>query len=123
MSKTIQIFICLLSVFFFKSVLAQGIASNALQPEIVTVTVKASQYSASDIGISVLVYKLPQVINSQSKEASPVVIFSHGRTGTIAGRAALKNPVNPNIVRYWHSHGYSVAVSYTHLTLPTICSV
>ena len=111
MSKTIQIFICLLSIFFFKSVLSQGVASNALQPEIVTVTVKASQYSASDIGISVLVYKLPQVINSQSKEASPVVIFSHGRSGSIAERAALKNPVNPNIVRYWHSHGYSVVAA------------
>lgn len=106
MKNTIQILICLLSVFALKNALSQSSGSNALQAEIVNVTVPANQYLASDTSMPVLVYKLPQ-----SKEKSPVVIFSHGRPSTVAARAAQKNPVHPDIVRYWHSHGYSVVAA------------
>ena len=106
MRKTIQIFICLLSGFFVKSALSQSGVSNALQPEIINVTVPAFQYLASETPMPVLVYKHPE-----AKEQSPVVIFSHGRPGTLAARSAQKNPVHPNIVRYWHSHGYSVVAA------------
>lgn len=106
MKKNIQILICLLSFFALKNALSQSSESNALQAEIVNVTVPANQYLASDTSMPVLVYKLPQ-----SKGKSPVVIFSHGRPGTLAARAAQKSPVNPNIVRYWHSHGYSVVTA------------
>lgn len=106
MRKTLQIFICLLSGFFLKSALSQSSGSNALQPEIVNVTVPASQYLPSDTAMSVLVYKLPE-----AKETNPVVIFSHGRPSTIAARAAQKTPVHPDIVRYWHSRGYAVVAA------------
>lgn len=106
MKKTIQIFICLFSIFFVKDSFSQSGGLAALQPEVVNVTVPAFQYLASDTPMPVLVYKLPQ-----AKDKSPVVIFSHGRPGTLAARAAQKSPVHPNIVRYWHSHGYSVVAA------------
>lgn len=111
MKKTIQTLICFSCAFIFTNAFSQVSGSNALQPEIVNVTVPAFQYLPNDTAMPVLVYMLPQGLNSQSSVASPVVIFSHGRPGTLAARAAQKNPVNPNIVRYWHNRGYSVVTA------------
>ena len=87
---------------------SQGKNPNSLQPEIANVIVKASTYSLTDITIPVHVFKPPQSLFGQPKESWPVVIFSHGRSSAEAARAAEKNPVNFDIVRYWHSKGYAV---------------
>ena len=86
-----------------------------MQPEIINVTVPAFQYLTSETPMPVLVYK-----NPEAKEQSPVVIFSHGRPGTLAARAAQKSPVHPNIVRYWHSHGYSVVAASEFFAAPAV---
>ncbi len=111
MSRSIQILMFLLPVLVGNATLAQGINSNDIKPEIVTVQVKAFEHSSTDVEMPVLIYKISSVNNSQSKEPSPVVIFSHGRPGSLAARAAQKNPINLNIVRYWHSRGYSVVAA------------
>jgi hypothetical protein len=85
--------------------------SNEMKPEIVNFLVKAFEYSSIDVEMPVFIDKMPSINNSQSKEPSPVVIFSHGRPGSLAARAAQKNPVNLNIVRYWHTRGYSVVAA------------
>jgi len=84
---------------------------NPLAPEIVSVIVNASPYASADITIPVHVFKPPQRQADQAQESWPVVIFSHGRSGAWASRAAQKNPVNFNVVRYWHSRGYAVVAA------------
>jgi dienelactone hydrolase len=111
MRSTIQTLIFLLPFTLCEITLAQGNHTNEIKPEIVNVLVKSFEHSTTDVEISVLVYKIPNANNSQSKEQSPVVLFSHGRPGSLAARSAQKNPVNLNIVRYWHSRGYSVVAA------------
>jgi dienelactone hydrolase len=41
----------------------------------------------------------------------PVVIFSHGRSGTLEERAAQKTPISSALVRYWHGKGYAVVAA------------
>lgn len=89
---------------------SQGSNQKILSTEIVSVIVNASPYSSADITIPVHVFKPPKS-KGDEKESWPVVIFSHGRSGSAAARAALKNPVNLDIVRYWHTRGYAVVAA------------
>jgi dienelactone hydrolase len=89
---------------------SQGSNQKILSTEIVSVIVNASPYSSADITIPVHVFKPPKSKDDE-KESWPVVIFSHGRSGSAAARAALKNPVNLDIVRYWHTRGYAVVAA------------
>ena len=105
----VRLLLIFLTCFFIVTAArSQGSKLNALQPEIVNVIVKASPYSSADVTIPVHVFKPPQGLFGQPKESWPVVIFSHGRSSAEAARAAEKNPVNFDVVRYWHSKGYAV---------------
>lgn len=84
---------------------------NVLSPEIVSVIVKLSPYSSADITIPVHVFKPPKSKDNETKKSWPVVIFSHGRSNSETARAALKNPVNLDIVRYWHTRGFVVVAA------------
>ena len=103
----------LLVASHFVSTTASSQVGNqrALSPEIVSVIVNASPYSSSDITIPVHVFKPPESQTGQAKEPWPVVIFSHGRSGSTASRAAQKNPVNFDVVRYWHTRGFAVVAA------------
>ena len=101
----------LMGIFVATTAMSQSSPPKALSPEIVSITVNASPYSAADIKINVHVFKPPQSQDSDSPKSWPVVIFSHGRSGSAASRAAQKNPVNFQIVRYWHSRGYAVVAA------------
>ena len=70
-----------------------------------------SPYSSADITIPVHVFKPPKSKDDEAKKSWPVVIFFHGRSSSETARAALKNPVNLDIVRYWHSRGYAVVAA------------
>ena len=91
--------------------ISQGDQQKALNSEIVSVLVNASPHSSANITIPVHVFKPLQRQAGQTKESWPVVIFSHGRSGSTASRAAQKNPVNLNVVRYWHTRGYAVVAA------------
>ena len=102
--------ILLLVTCYFVSNCANSQDSNQklLSPEIFSVVVSTSPYSSTDITIPVQVFKPIGRHSGQTNESWPVVIFSHGRAGSAAARAAQKNPVNLDIVRYWHNKGYAV---------------
>jgi len=97
--------------FVAATVSSQSGSQKAMNPEVVSVIVNASPYSSADITIPVHVFKPPLSQDGQNKEPWPVVIFSHGRSGSVASRAAQKNPVNFEIVRYWHNRGYAVVAA------------
>jgi pimeloyl-ACP methyl ester carboxylesterase len=85
-------------------------ASATLPAESATVIVRASAYSAADVAIPVHVYK-PVISQPQPGSGSwPVVIFSHGRSGTAEGRAAMNSPVRgyAEMLNFWHRKGYAV---------------
>jgi dienelactone hydrolase len=82
-------------------------AANDLQAEIVTVSVKGAGL-LGDADMPVHVFKPTLTQPNAGAGPWPVVIFSHGRAGTPAERAQLKNPVAFGHVRYWHSKGYAV---------------
>ena len=93
---------------------AQSINSDGLQPEIFTLTVRASVYAPSDVAMPVHVFKPRQPQAGVGASGPwPVVIFSHGRAGNLAGRAALKSPVHSyfEMVRYWQGKGYAVVAA------------
>jgi dienelactone hydrolase len=77
------------------------------------VIVKASTFASSDVTIPVHVIKPPATQPNDVNGPWPVVIFSHGRPGSIAGRAALKAPIQPfaDMVRFWHDKGYAVVTA------------
>ncbi len=81
---------------------------NALTAEIITVPVKGAGVRGGDAPMPLHVFKPPPSQANASVEPWPVVIFSHGRAGTDAERAAVKNPVQISHVRYWHAKGYAV---------------
>jgi dienelactone hydrolase len=82
-------------------------ASNELQAEIVTVAVKGAGL-LGDASMPVHVFKPTLSQANAGAGPWPVVIFSHGRAGSPAERAQLKNPVLFGHVRYWHAKGYAV---------------
>ncbi len=82
-----------------------------LSTEIVSVIVNTSPYSSADITIPVHVFKPAKSEDDETKESWPVVIFSHGRSSSSTERAALKSPVNLEIVRYWNNRGYAVVAA------------
>lgn len=89
---------------------SQVSATSGLQAEIVSVTVKASAYAAVGVDMPIYVFK-PQLTQPGAGAGPwPVVIFSHGRSGTAAGRAAMKSPVQgyAEMLNYWHRKGYAV---------------
>jgi dienelactone hydrolase len=83
-------------------------AANDLQAEIVQVTVKGAGIRGADVAMPVHVFKPTLTQPNAAAEPWPVVIFSHGRSGAPAERAALRNPVLFGHVRYWHGKGYAV---------------
>lgn len=99
------------SSFVAGNIYAQDLNIKTITPEIFNVTVPASSYSSSDIAIPVHVFKPPEIQANGSQAPWPVVIFSHGRSGSVASRAAQRNPVNFDVVRYWHSRGYAVVAA------------
>lgn len=82
-------------------------ASNELVAEIVSVPVKGAGFFG-DAAMPVHVFKPTLTQPNADAGPWPVVIFSHGRAGTSAERAQLKNPVAFGHVRYWHNKGYAV---------------
>jgi dienelactone hydrolase len=83
-------------------------ASNELTAEIVNLPVKGAGLRGDDAAMPVHVFK-PTLSQANVGDGPwPVVIFSHGRSGEAAERAALRNPVLFGHVRYWHSKGYAV---------------
>lgn len=81
---------------------------NALTPEIVQVTVKESGARGADVSMPVHVFKPTLSRTNAGAGPWPVVIFSHGRAGTVEERQNLTAPVLFGHVRYWHSKGYAV---------------
>jgi dienelactone hydrolase len=110
-SQMIQFIVFLSCSLIAKASIAQVNTPNTLNAEIVSVVVKASPFLAVDTVIPVHVFKPPQNSSAQPKETWPVVIFSHGRPASATARAAQKNPVNSEIVRYWHSRGYALVAA------------
>ncbi|NBX54534.1 MAG: dipeptidyl aminopeptidase [Betaproteobacteria bacterium] len=96
---------------FATTAISQDNQPPAWGPEMARVIVGASPYSSADITIPVQVFKPSKDQAGQTKEKWPVVIFSHGRSGSPASRAAQKNPVSLNVVRYWLSKGYAVVAA------------
>jgi len=117
LSNTMQLRKILLPLLFATCSLFTATARSqdsnrkVLGPEIISVIVNASPFSSADITIPVHVFKPPQTQTEATKESWPVVIFSHGRSGSATSRAAQKNPVNFDIVRYWHTRGYAVVAA------------
>ena len=99
------------SNFVTTTATSQSVTQKTLSLEIISVIVNASPYSSADITIPVHVFKPPEVQAGQTQEPWPVVIFSHGRSGSTASRAAQKNPVNFDVVRYWHTRGFAVVAA------------
>jgi len=89
---------------------AQGVAPTSAQEEVFRITVKKSILASSDVDIPVHVFKPTVTDPNAGLGPWPVVIFSHGRSGSPAGRAAMKAPLaaNSDAVRYWHARGYAV---------------
>ncbi len=86
---------------------AQSAPASDLQAEIIKVSVKgAGLFGDADMPVHIFKPTLTQA--NPGEGPWPVVIFSHGRAGTPAERAQLKNPVAFGHVRYWHSKGYAV---------------
>jgi len=110
--KKIPLALCFATVCLIATTaISQDNQPKALSPEKVSVIVGASPYALADITIPVHVFKPPEGPASPAKDQWPVVIFSHGRSGSAAARAAQKNPVNGDVVRYWHSKGYAVVAA------------
>lgn len=80
------------------------------QAEIIGITVKASPYASADVTMPVHVFKPTLTQPNAMAGPWPVVIFSHGRSGTAAARAAFKTPLpaDSEALRYWHRKGYAV---------------
>lgn len=111
MKKIILPLIFITFGFVTSTASSQSGNQKLLSHEIARVIVNASPYSPVDITIPVHIFKPPQSQEGETKESWPVVIFSHGRSGSTDARAALKNPVNFDIVRYWHTRGYAVVAA------------
>lgn len=79
-----------------------------LTPSVISLAVKPSAHASMEVSMPVQVF--PPTLSQFNAGAGPwpVVIFSHGRAGSIEERAALKNPVSSAFVRYWHGKGYAV---------------
>lgn len=91
---------------------AQVGAPSAIQPEVLALTVKASAFAVTDSAMPVYVFKPTLTQQSAGAGPWPVVIFSHGRSGSAAGRAAtVPIPTNGDAIRYWHSRGYAVVAA------------
>ncbi len=83
-------------------------ASNELVAEIVSIPVKGAGVRGDDAQMPVHVFKPTLTQSNAGAGPWPVVIFSHGRAGTLDERASLRNPVLFGHVRYWHAKGYAV---------------
>lgn len=89
---------------------SQVSATSGLQAEIVSVTVTPSAYASVSVSMPVHVFKPAPNQPAAGAGPWPVVIFSHGRSGSAAGRAAMKSPVQgyAEMLNYWHRKGYAV---------------
>lgn len=91
---------------------AQGSSPAVPQVETSNIIVKASSYAKSDVQIPVYTFKPAPAHNTGASGPWPVVIFSHGRSGSAAGRAAtVPIPANGDAIRYWNSRGYAVVAA------------
>jgi dienelactone hydrolase len=84
---------------------------NDLPAEIARISVKASPQTNAAIDMPVHVFKPTLTQLNAGAGPWPVVIFSHGRAGTVEERAALKTPASAALVRYWHGKGYAVVAA------------
>jgi dienelactone hydrolase len=92
---------------------SQVSAASGLQAEIVPVTVSASTHASASVAMPVHVFKPTLTQPGAGAGPWPVVIFSHGRSGTASGRAAMKSPVQgyTEMLSYWHGKGYAVVAA------------
>lgn len=92
---------------------AQSHSVASPQAEIIDITVKASPFVSADVTVPVHVFKPTPTTPKANAGPWPVVIFSHGRSGTAAARAAFKTPLpaDSDPLRYWHSKGYAVVTA------------
>jgi dienelactone hydrolase len=84
---------------------------NDLPAEIARINIKASPHAATPVDMPVHVFKPTLTQMNAGAGPWPVVVFSHGRAGTLEERAALKAPVSSALVRYWHGKGYAVVAA------------
>lgn len=84
---------------------------NDLPAEITRINVKASPHTNAPVEMPVHVFKPTLTQRNAGPGPWPVVIFSHGRAGTVEERAALKIPASSALVRYWHGKGYAVVAA------------
>jgi dienelactone hydrolase len=83
-------------------------ASNELTAEIISLPVLGAGVRGADAQMPVHVFKPTLSQANAGAGPWPVVIFSHGRAGTVEERQALRNPALFGHVRYWHAKGYAV---------------
>lgn len=81
---------------------AQQAAQPDIKPEIVSIVVPEQGTFGGDVPMRTEVYK------PAGAGPFPVLIFSHGRSGERAERAALEHPVFNGHVKYWLSKGFAV---------------